>query len=163
MSTGGNPYAAAAGAIIGGTTSALAGSADVRINQQLRALQIDTQKDIFSMQLGNIKALPQGLAKTNYLTNNNKLFPFLEFYTCTAIEEQAVRNYIEYNGMTINRIGKIEDFQASQVVPYFKAKLIRINTTEDAHQVQDIANELALGVYIPNPNTFLPDPEEDSD
>ena len=163
MSTGGNPYAAAAGAVIGGTTSALAGSADVRINQQLRSIQIDTQKDIFSMQLGNIKALPQGLAKTNYLTNNNKLFPFLEFYTCTLIEEQAVRNFIEYNGMTINRIGKINEFQASQVAPYFKAKLIRINTTQDANQVQDIAKELELGVFIPNPNVLLPDPEEDSD
>ena len=159
--SGGGIYGAVAGAVVGGTASILGGAADVRIKQQLRDLQLSTNKDIFSMQLENIKALPQGLAKTNYLTNNNKLFPFLEFYTCTAIEEQAVRDYITYNGMTINRIGQISQFQDSEVVPYIKAKLIRINTIEDAHQVEEIARELSMGYYIPRPDTLLPDEDEE--
>lgn len=145
----GGGYGAIAGAVIGTATSAVGGAIDVYNNQRLRELQISTMKDIHGYQLDNIKALPQGLAKTNYITNNNKLFPYLEFYTCTPIEEMAVRNLLDYNGMTINRIGKISDFQSQNELPYIKAQLIRIDTTEDAHHVQDIANELEMGVYLP--------------
>ena len=147
----GGVYGAAAGAIVGAGMSALGGVADVNNNQRLREIQISTSKDIYKYQLENIKALPLGLSKTSYLTNNNKLFPFLEFYTCTPIEEQAVRDKLTYNGMTINRIGKISSFQTSDNLPYIKAQLIRIDTLADAHQVKDIADELALGVYLPAP------------
>ncbi|MBP5784626.1 MAG: hypothetical protein J6W16_03465, partial [Methanobrevibacter sp.] len=156
----GGPWGAVAGAIVGAGTSAIGGGADVMNNQRLREIQISTMKDIHNYQLDNIKALPLGLAKTNYLTNNNKLFPFLEFYTCTTIEEEAVRSLLDYNGMTINRIGKISEFQSSTKLPYIKAKLIRINTVEDAHQVKAISDELQLGVYLPIPGTDIEDVEE---
>ena len=145
----GGGYGAIAGAVVGGVTSAVGGAADVMNNQRMRELQISTMKDIHGYQLGNIKALPQGLSKTDYLTNNNKLFPFMEFYTCTPIEEQAVRSQLDYNGMTINRVGKISEFQTTNELPYIKAKLIRIDLTDDAHLVKDIADELATGVYLP--------------
>lgn len=140
---------AVAGAVIGGATSAVGGMADVYNNARLRELQISTSKNLHTLELANIKALPIGLSRTSYLTNNNKLFPFLEFYTCTPIEEMAVRNLIDYNGMTINRIDKIKEFQSDEELPYIKAKLIRIEIQDDAHQVNDIANELAMGVYLP--------------
>ena len=110
---------------------------------------MSTMKDIHYMQLENIKALPIGLAKTSYLTNNNKLFPFLEFYTCTPTEEMAVRNLLDYNGMTINRIGKIKDFPSVEELPYIKAKLIRIDVVDETHQGKAISDELATGVYLP--------------
>ena len=137
------------GAVAGGAGSAIGGAVDVMNNQRLRELQISTMKDIHGYQLENIKALPQGLAKTTYLTNNNKLFPYLEFYSCTSIEEQAVRDLLDYNGMTINRVGKINEFQTADELPYIKAKLIRINVKDDAHQVKDISDELSMGLYLP--------------
>ena len=145
----GGGYGAIAGAVIGGVSSAVGGMADVMNNQRLRELQISTMKDIHGYQLDNIKALPQGLAKTSYLTNNNKLFPFLEFYTCTPIEAQAVRDKLDYNGMTINRVGKVKEFQSEEQLPYIRAKLIRIDMIDDAHQVKAISDELATGVYLP--------------
>lgn len=145
----GGGYGAIAGAVVGATASALGGAADIYNNQRIRELQISTMKDIYGYNLENIKALPLGLSKTSYLTNNNKLFPFLEFYTCTPIEEQAVRDLIDYNGMTINRVGKVKDFQSVEQLPYIKGKLIRIDIQEDTHQVRAIADELAAGVYIP--------------
>ena len=145
----GGPAGAVVGAVAGGLVSGLAGMVDVANNTTLRELQISTMKDIHNYQLQNIKALPLGLSKTNYLTNNNKLFPFLEFYTCTPIEEMAVRDLLDYNSMTVNRIGKIREFQSENELPYIKAKLIRIDTVEDAHSVQEIANELANGIYLP--------------
>ena len=149
--TSGSGYGAIAGAIVGAGASAIGGMADVSNNQRMRELQISTMKDIYGYKLENIKALPLGLSKTSYLTNNNKLFPFLEFYTCTHIEEQAVRDLIDYNGMTINRVGKIKNFQSAGDgrLPYIKGKLIRIDIQEDTHQVKAIADELAAGVYIP--------------
>ena len=39
----------------------------------------------------------------------------LEYYTCTEIEKQALRDKIKYNGMTVGTIGKIEDFTDSTV------------------------------------------------
>lgn len=149
----GGGYGAIAGAVVGGVGgfagSSIGGMMDVFNNQTLRELQMSTMKDIHYMQLENIKALPIGLAKTSYLTNNNKLFPFLEFYTCTPTEEMAVRDLLDYNGMTINRIGKIKDFQSVEELPYIKAKLIRIDTVDDAHQVKVISDELSTGVYLP--------------
>ena len=145
----GSTAGAIAGAVIGGAASAIGGTIDVMNNQRMRELQLSTIKDIRNYQLANIKALPLGLAKTSYLTNNNKLFPFLEFYTCTPTEEMAVRDLLDYNGMTINRIGKIKDFQSTNELPYIKAKLIRIQVNEDGHQVEEISKELETGVYIP--------------
>ena len=149
----GGGYGAIAGAVVGGVGgfagSTIGGMMDVQNNQTLRELQMSTMKDIHYMQLENIKALPIGLAKTSYLTNNNKLFPFLEFYTCTPTEEMAVRSLLDYNGMTINRIGKIKDFQSVEELPYIKAKLIRIDIVDDTHQVKAISDELATGVYLP--------------
>ena len=148
----GGGYGAAAGAAIGaagGLLSGLGGAIDVYNTERLTELQRSTMKDIYYMQLDNIKSLPLGLAKTSYLTNNNKLFPFLEFYTCTPTEDMAVRDYLTYNGMTINRFGKIRDFQSNSALPYIKAKLIRINIKDDPHQVNDITHELAMGVYLP--------------
>ena len=144
----GGGYGAIAGAIVGAGASTIGGLADISNNQRLRELQISTMKDIHGYQLDNIKALPLGLSKTSYLTNNNKLFPFLEFYTCTPIEEMAVRSKIDYNGMTINRIGKIRDFENANNLSYIKAKLIRINIDDDPHQVIEISNELASGIYL---------------
>ncbi|MBP5784741.1 MAG: hypothetical protein J6W16_04060, partial [Methanobrevibacter sp.] len=149
----GGGYGAAIGAVIGAGAGAIGGAANLYYQDRLRDTQMASMKDIYGYQLDNIKALPQGLAKTSYLTNNNKLFPFLEFYTCTLTENMAVRDLIDYNGMTINRIGKIENFQSSKQLPYIKAKLIRIATIEDSHQVKAIADELQMGVYLPVPGT----------
>jgi uncharacterized protein YcfJ len=149
----GGGYGAIAGAVVGGVGglagSTIGGAMDVSNADRIMELQRSTTKDIYYMQLDNIKALPLGLAKTSYLTNNNKLFPFLEFYTCTATEDMAVRDYLDYNGMTINRIGKIRDFQDDKQLPYIKAKLIRIDIDDDPHQVTAISSELATGVYMP--------------
>ena len=156
----GGPYGAIAGAVVGGVMSAVGGAADVSNNERLRELQISTVKDIHKYQLDNIKALPLGLSKTSYLTNNNKLFPFIEFYTCTPIEEQAVRDGLDYNGMTINRVGKIKDFQSDKELPYIKGNIIRIDIKDDPHLVKSINDEINLGIYFPEPEVEVEDDDD---
>lgn len=162
----GGPYGAIAGAAIGGIAGTaggvIGGVADIYNADRIMELQRSTMKDIHNLQLDNIKALPIGLSKTSYLTNNNKIFPFIEVYKATPIEEMAMRDLIDYNGMTINRIGKIRDFQSDKQLPYIKAQLIRIDIQDDPHQVTAISSELATGVYLPEGDSDLP-PDDSSD
>lgn len=142
------PYGALAG--IGTAGLSLAGGLrDLSLNDKLRSEALDYKKDMFGYQLQNIQALPQGLAKVSAFTANNKIFPFLERYNCTKVEEEALKNKIAYNGMTIMRIGTIQQFQHSQIKDYVKGRLIRIDDiNEDYHIINAIADELYKGVFI---------------
>ena len=139
------------GGIIGAgasmAASAAAGAIDYNLSEQLRNEAIDYTKDQFGYQLGNIQALPMGLSKTSAFTYNNKIFPLLEYYTCTREEKKALENKIKYNGMTVMRIGTISEFK-QRTPTYIKGKLIRLEINDDNHIVNEIANELNKGVYI---------------
>ena len=136
------------GAVMGGTASAVGGAVDYALQKAGQAEAIDYTRDQFGYNLGNIKALPQGLSKTSALVYNNKLFPFLEYYTCTEEEKVALENKLKYNGMTVMRIGTIREFLMSEK-SYIKGKLIRLeNFNEDFHYVNELANEFNKGVFI---------------
>lgn len=137
-----------AGAIIGGALSAAGGAIDISNNEQLRKEALDYTQDNFGYQLGNIKALPDSLVKLPAQTYNNKIYPFVEFYTCTDEEKEALRNKLKYNGMTIMRIGSIGQFLHNDY-SYIKGQLIRLEDTGcDSHEVSYIASELNKGVFI---------------
>lgn len=164
----GGAAGAASGALIGGAGGAIAGGilgtsaaiaggiADVSTNKLLRNEALDLTKDQFGYQLGNIQALPYSLAKTSAFTANNKIWPFVEYYSCTPTEKLALANKIAYNGMTVMRIGTLGEFSGNSWSyenitgkNYIKGKLIRFNDDgEDFHVVNSIADELYKGVYI---------------
>lgn len=136
------------GAIAGGVASAAGGAADVITNDILRNDSLDLTKDQFAYNLGNIQARPQSIAKTTAYTYNNKVFPFLEYYTCTSQEVKALENKLKYNGMTVMRIGTISEFLKLEPT-YIKGKLIRLESlSDDFHLLTSIADELNKGVFI---------------
>lgn len=136
-----------AGAIAGATVSAAAGVADVFINQDIRKRDLQLEKDLYGYQLGNIKALPDGLSKTTAYNINNKYYPFLEYYTCSDVEKEALRSKIKYNGMTIMSIGYIKDYIANS--NYIKGQMIKINDlNEDSNMSNAIYSEINRGLYI---------------
>lgn len=144
----GGPIGAVVGGIIGGGVSAAAGIRDYQLSEQLRQEAIDYTTDQFGYQLGNIQALPYSLAKTSAFTYNNKIFPILEYYTCTPQEKAALQDKLYYNGMTVMRIGTIQEFLRSEP-SYIKGKLIRLEGTDNNfHVVNEIANEINKGVFI---------------
>lgn len=149
MASGGNPYAAAAGAVVGGVISAVGGGLDIAHlqdrQQEARSFAIDN----FNMSLQNIKALPQSISKTSPITNNNKKFPFVEYYTCTDVEKTAFKNKLKYDGMTVGVIDELENWVSGEAQYYFKGRLIRSEGfSQDAHLVEEINNELYKGVYL---------------
>lgn len=135
------------GALVGGATLAGASIADYVDSKKLYAEQMDYRQDMYNMNLENIQARPNGLAKTSAFTNNNKIYPFIEYYTATDVEKEALRNKIKYNGMTIGVIGKIMDYVGSTET-YVKGSLITSNISDDYHTVQAINNELNMGIRI---------------
>ena len=151
-----SPYGAIAGAIVGTGVSLAGGIADVSTNRTLRNDALDLTKDQFGYQLGNIQALPYSLAKTSAFTVNNKIWPFIEYYSCTTTEKVALANKIAYNGMTVMRIGTINEFIGNtwsyaeiESKNYIKGQLIRFeNDIENYNIVTSIADELYKGVYI---------------
>lgn len=144
----GGGYGAAAGAIGGTVLSGVGGVIDVRINDKLRTEALDFTKDQFGYQLGNIQALPYNLNRVSSFNINNKIFPILEYYSCTDIEKQALRDKIKYNGMTIETIGTIAQYIQSEE-SYIKGRLIRLpELTDDYHMAVAIAEEIYKGVFI---------------
>ena len=135
------------GAIVGGAASLAGGIADQVINQKLHNEALDYKQDLYNMQLGNIKAQPNSLAKTSAFNIDTRKFPILEYYTCTEKEKQALKNKIKYNGMTVGRIGTINEFLQPDY-SYIKGKLIRLETIEDTNYLNEIASEIYKGVFI---------------
>lgn len=148
------------GVLAGGPFGALSGLAsiggmltDYYFNRQLQNEAIDYTKDLFGYNLGNIQALPDSLTKVSPFNPNNKLFPFLEYYTCTPTERQAFENKIKWNGMTVMRIGTIQEFIRNEET-YIKGQIIRLlDINEPTNVLNEIANEINKGVFIDGRNT----------
>lgn len=148
------------GVLAGGPFGALSGLAslgglvtDYYFNRQLQNEAIDYTKDLFGYNLGNIQALPDSLTKVSPFNPNNKIFPFLEYYTCTPTERQAFENKIRWNGMTVMRIGTIQEF-IRPTETYIKGQIIRLlDVDEPTNVLNEIANEINKGVFIDGGNT----------
>lgn len=147
----GGGVGAGVGAALGGAASLGAGLADYHISKELYAEQMSLRSDRFNYSLDNIKARPNGLAKTSAFTNNNKIFPFLEFYTATDTEKEALRQKIRYEGMKLGVVGTIETYgNGPEPHTYFRGTLIRLeNYNADYHFIQALTNELMMGIFVP--------------
>lgn len=142
--------------VLSGAASAAGGAADLYIQQQLHNEQLDYKNDMFGYQLDNIRALPNSIAKTTAYTENNKIFPILEYYTCTEEEKKAVASKIAFNGMSvgiidkpINYLNNTWSYDTIQDKGYIKCKLIKLEGEQatDFHLVNMLGEELNKGVY----------------
>lgn len=149
----GGPIGMAVGAAVGAGASVGGGIADYTISKKLYEENMSYRQDMYSMNLENIQARPNGLAKTSAFTNNNKIYPFIEVYSATDKEKEALRRKILYNGMTVGVIGKITDYIGSKVGSeshhYVKGQLIQIDVSDDYHTCQAINNEINMGIRFP--------------
>ena len=141
----------AVGAIAGGLGSAVSSGIGRKYDlEYLKKSQTEARsfaQDMYAYSLGNIQALPYTLTRVSAFTENNKIFPFIEFYDATDEEKEALRNKIKYNGMTVMRIGRISDFLLNDN-RYVQGQLIRLEgINEDSHVIAEIANEIKEGAY----------------
>lgn len=102
----------------------------------------------FNYNLGNIKALPASLSKTSALTYNNKLFPFIEYYTATDREKNMLLNKLRFDGMTVMAIGNLGDYIRGDRT-FMRGQIIRLEgISDDTHILNDIYTEIKKGVYL---------------
>ena len=138
------------GGALGGATSAVGYAIDTdtlaKTQRETKQLAIDK----FNYQLGNIKAIPYTLTKVGSFDIASKIFPCLEYYTCTDKELEAFKSKIKYESMTVMRIGTLSEYQNfNGELNYFKGELIRNDEiADDTHILNAIYEEFLKGVYI---------------
>lgn len=149
----GKVVSAGAGVIAAGASYAGA-EADIYFGDKIYQENKSYKKDIFEYSLDNVRALPNSIAKTTAYTENNKIFPVLEYYSCTDEEKNILANEIAQRGMTIGSIDYISSY-ASNTWEYngivarnfIKAQLIKTDI-EDNHIADVLSTELAKGLYF---------------
>ena len=161
----GATVAAAGSGIIGKVVSAGTGiisagasyagaEADILFGNKIYEENKSYKKDIFEYSLDNVRALPNSIAKTTAYTENNKIFPVLEYYSCTDEEKNILANEIAQRGMTIGSIDYIASYayntwEYNGIVArnFIKAQLIKTDI-EDNHIADVLSTELAKGLYF---------------
>ena len=133
---------------VGGAVGGLATSAlDLRNNLRMMEENRQYAIDMYGYNLQNIQAIPTSLTKTSALTYNTRVWPFIEYYTCTEAERSALKDKMKYNGMTIMKIAKLNEYLLGED-NFYKGQLIRLNINVDSHMAYEIYNELNKGVYL---------------
>lgn len=151
-----SPISAGTGAALGGGASFAGGMLDRHFSEQLYQESKKFKQDTFALQLDNIKARPQSLAKTSGFTKNNKYFPFIEYYTCTDEEKFLFANYIRNYSMTVNKydnivnyINNIFGYAGIQDRGFIQAEIIKaVNFKGSSHELVEINRELNSGLYF---------------
>lgn len=150
------PVGAVAGAALGavygaGIAGTVAGVGAAKDRDWLERQQTEARSfavDNFNYQLGNVQALNPTITKSTPFTYNNKVWPILEYYTCTNDERNVMINKIKYDGMTIMAIGTLNSYSNSGA--HLQGKMIRLNNlNDDSHIANAIYEEVAKGFYIP--------------
>lgn len=142
----------AAGAVVGGLASGAAGIADIAVNasnlqyeQALRDDNVKREKDIYQYKLGNIQALPATLTKVSAINPDFKVYPLIEYYSCTENEDTHLREAIKYNGIDINLTCTLQDFTKGYISGSILQFPTDLNISEE--QARAINFELQSGVY----------------
>lgn len=150
----GGPYGAIAGAVGGLALSSVGGYIDYQNNEKLRNDAISKAKNLFTMNLENIKAIPNTIRNIGCLTIDNLLVPVLEYYTASENEADAYDKKIRYYGMAINKVGSIIDYinplEETFIQGYLLRLLAPVGVTQEAdnHLAEELSNELSKGLYI---------------
>lgn len=149
-------YGTAAGAIVGFSASFAGGVADLNLGEQLRQEQLRYNSDIHDLNIATIQAQPYSLSKTTAFTANNKIFPILEYYTCSNEEKDLVATHIINYSMTVGAIGKLKDYikntwQYNGIYArnFIKGTFLKLKDLfEDYHYLNALNEELNIGVYF---------------
>lgn len=148
------PWGAVAGAVIGAGASLAGASLDQYYNELARREAIGYSKDVHRLNLQSIEAQPDSLARTTAFNAINKIFPILEYFTCTDEEKNAIAKSIAENSMRAGFVTTIAEISQNRWVygdledrGYIAGKLIRASMNEDPHYLTALNAELLTGFY----------------
>lgn len=138
---------------IGSILRVIGGSKDIDMTRELNNLAIQKMETDFKYQMDNIKSMPTTIKKLTNITEDTRIFPFIEVYSATPDEVDSFRYKMKYTGYTIMTTGKIIDYCKDNEETFIQADLIRLDLSRseesaDNHIANEIASELAKGIYI---------------
>lgn len=150
MMSGGNPYAAAAGAAVGAATGIVDAVYNYNETKTLGRDAIELKRDMFGYNNQNIQARPNNLTNIGALSPDFRFFPYCEIYQESMDEVQPIENKLKYEGFNIGVVGKISDYVGtSDSTNFIRGSINRIDSTNiTASIAQDIAEEFARGLYV---------------
>lgn len=154
MGAAAGPWGAVAGAVIGAGASLAGASLDQYYNELARREAIGYSKDVHRLNLQSIEAQPDSLARTTAFNAINKVFPILEYFTCTDEEKNAIAKSITENSMRAGFVTTIAEIAQNRWFfgdledrGYIVGKLIRASINEDPHYLTALNAELLTGFY----------------
>lgn len=154
MGAAAGPWGAAVGAVIGAGVSLAGAGLDQYYNELARREAIGYSKDVHRLSLQNIQAQPDSLARTTAFNATNKIFPILEYFTCTDEEKKAVAKSISENSMRAGFVTTIAEIARNRWSygdledrGYISGKLMRASLNEDPHYLISLNSELLTGFY----------------
>lgn len=146
---GGHALGGGVGAAIGGAAAgAVVGAANIiqyNQNEKLREYETYLQQQMFDLQIGTIKNLPNTI---NRVSSFNEIilqdfYYILEIYECTEKESELVDLFLSKYGYEIGVYGLFENFYKEK--NFIKGTLIESNLPIPQHQIA--VNELNGGIY----------------
>jgi hypothetical protein len=141
-----------AGGVVGMATTAYAKGLqqwgyeeDLRINNALFAESVAMQKDMFNMNISNIKGQPATVNRNTSFNAVSKYFPFLEVYEALDIEKGYIKEYFTYRNYAINKYGNISDYMKTNeeiLLDEVSFEYIEFNPVKIDGVPTNIANEI---------------------
>lgn len=164
----GNAGATIAGGVAGGVASLAGGIADYYINEKLRNEAMDYRQDMFGFNSRNMIMSPRSLARTDSFDIDWNGPAYIEFYSASDGEKEAIKNKLKYNGWSLNVIVSTSntDWYTAGIKTllnnartgqsnYVKGKLIYTTQYDDTHVFNELANEWFKGFYWDTSNGVL--------
>lgn len=138
---------------VGSVLRTIGGSKDIDMQRELNNVALSKMNTDYKYQMDNIKSMPHTLKKLTSITEDTRIFPYIEVYTCSEQDESAFVDKMKYTGYTIMKTGRIIDYCETGVETFVQASLIRLvlnhsEETADNHIAVEIASELDKGIYI---------------
>ena len=131
----------------------IGGSKDIDMQRELNNVALTKMRTDFNYQMDNIKSMPHTIKKLTAINGDTRIFPFIEIYEATSVEQQSFEYKMQYTGMTVMTTGNINDYCKPNEETFIQASLIRLNlvVSEESANNQiavEIASELDKGIYI---------------
>ena len=138
---------------IGSILRVIGGSKDIEMTRELNNIAITKMETDFKYQMDNVKSMPHTIKKLTNINEDTRVFPFIEIYSATEVEEQSFDLKMRWTGYTIMTSGVIDTYLQPGVETFIQADLIRLDLsrseeTADNHIASEIATELAKGIYL---------------
>ena len=132
--------------LLGTGTSTQLQKESLQISQNVFNNNIALNQKLFSLQMGNIKALPNTIHKITSGSFDNDYSIIIEEYYSTNLEYEEFDKVIKKIGMSINCMGSIIDYLHPEY--FIFAQMIECENINNFHEFDEINRELQNGLRI---------------